>query len=92
MFETTREIGALVEAGEPLARIGEAVLRAPLGGAVRGLTWSGVLVSAGTEVIGIDPRGEAGRVYDIGERPVRIAGGVRAAIREGIEVKGHGPR
>ena len=94
VFETTRQIGELVEAGEPLARIGEAVLRAPLGGAVRGLTRSGVPVSAGTKVIEIDPRGAAGQVYGIGERPARIAEGVLAAIREWIEVKGrgHGPR
>ncbi len=90
VFETARRIGELVEAGEPLAHIGEVVLRAPLSGAVRGLTRSGVPVSAGTKVIEIDPRGEAGQVYGIGERPARIAEGVLAAIREWVEVKGRG--
>lgn len=81
LFETARRIGELVEAGEPLARIGEVVLCAPLGGAIRGLTRSGVPVDVGTKVIEIDPRGEAGQVYGIGERPARIAEGVLAAIR-----------
>ncbi|MCM8749269.1 hypothetical protein NET02_08935 [Thermomicrobiaceae bacterium CFH 74404] len=81
VFETTRQIGELVEAGEPLARIGEAMLRAPLGGAIRGLTRSGVPVSVGTKVIEIDPRGAAGQVFGIGERPARIAAGVLNAIR-----------
>lgn len=81
VFETARRIGELVEAGEPLARIGGVALCAPLSGAIRGLTRSGVSVDAGTKVIEIDPRGEAGQVYGIGERPARIAEGVLAAIQ-----------
>lgn len=81
VFETTRQIGELVEAGEPLARIGETILCAPLSGAIRGLTHTGVPVKVGTKVIEIDPRGAAAQVRGIGERPARIAEGVLNAIR-----------
>jgi xanthine dehydrogenase accessory factor len=81
LLRTEAAIGQLVRAGDPVAAIGELELRAPLDGILRGLTHDGVEVEAGAKVVEVDPRGEAGSVFGIGERPRRIARGVLAAIR-----------
>lgn len=79
---TTRRIGELVDAGEPIATIGERTLTAPFAGAIRGLTHSGVPVELGTKVIEIDPRGREGQWSGLGERPGQIADAVlRVAAR-----------
>jgi xanthine dehydrogenase accessory factor len=80
VFATARVIGDLVSQGEIVAHIGETALTAPLGGALRGLTRDGVAVGEGTKVLEIDPRGEAAVCDGIGERPARIAAGVRRAV------------
>jgi xanthine dehydrogenase accessory factor len=79
-FITSAHIGDRVEAGEVVAKIGEIALRAPIGGVLRGLTRSGVNVSAGTKVIEVDPRGDPAGVFGLGERPRRIAVGVLRAL------------
>jgi xanthine dehydrogenase accessory factor len=76
LFVSDRAIGDMVSCGEPLATLSGQVLEAPLTGAIRGLTRSGVPVPAGTKVIEIDPRGAAAVVTGLGERPQRIAEGV----------------
>jgi xanthine dehydrogenase accessory factor len=81
MFVTPLEIGAAVEAGSELARIGETVLRAPLPGRLRGLTHTNVYVERGTKLIEVDPRGDQAQIRGIGERPGRIAEGVLAALK-----------
>ena len=79
-FITAQRIGATVEEGEEVARIGELVLAAPLSGRLRGLTHSGVHVEQRTKVIEIDPRAGDADIYGLGERPRRIAEGVLAAV------------
>ena len=79
-FITSARIGDRVEAGEVVAKIGEASLRAPIAGVLRGLTRSGVNVSLRTKVIEVDPRGNPTAVFGLGERPRRIAEGVLKAI------------
>ena len=90
LFVTAQEIGARVEQGEEVARIGRTVLAAPLSGRLRGLTHSEVHVELGTKVIEIDPRGDDADIYGIGERPRRIADGVLAAINEAALPPGRG--
>ena len=80
LFRTDAQIGDPVTAGQPVATIEGTVLVAPLAGILRGLTHDRVLVTAGTKVIEVDPRGAAAEVSGIGERPRRIASGVVAAI------------
>lgn len=80
VFVTSRCIGDLVRTGEPIAAIGDRTLAAPLDGAIRGLTRSGVAVEPGTKVIEIDPRGRAGRWSGLGERPARIAAAVLGIV------------
>jgi xanthine dehydrogenase accessory factor len=79
-FITTAGIGDRVEEGAVVAKIGDILLRAPIGGVLRGLTRSGVGVTARTKVIEVDPRGDIAGVTGLGERPRRIAEGVLKAL------------
>ena len=85
IFQTTYHIGALVLAEEFVAHIGAVALRAPLAGALRGLTRNGVWVTEGAKVIEVDPRGTGAVVTGIGERPGRIADGVLRAVQSWID-------
>jgi xanthine dehydrogenase accessory factor len=76
LFLSQRNIGDIVAAGDPLATIAGHGLSAPIAGAIRGLTRSGVPVESGTKVVEIDPRGRDAIVAGLGERPRRIAEGV----------------
>jgi xanthine dehydrogenase accessory factor len=82
VLRTSAQIGQRVTAGEVVATIGEQQLVAPLDGVLRGLTHDGVPVPAGTKVVEVDPRGDVSKVTGIGERPRRIAEGVRRAIEQ----------
>jgi xanthine dehydrogenase accessory factor len=79
-FATAARIGEQVAAGMTIATIGDVGLTAPLSGVVRGLTRSGVFVPMATKVIEIDPRGDPSSAFGLGERPRRIAEGVRQAL------------
>jgi xanthine dehydrogenase accessory factor len=74
--------GAQVQLGQELARIGNAILVAPLTGTLRGLTHDGAIVAAGSKVIEVDPRGDATLAFGLGERPRRIAAGVLSILEE----------
>ncbi len=79
-FETDRKIGASVAKGDPVACIGNQVIRAPLDGCLRGLTHAGASVRIGTKVVEIDPRGNPANAFGIAERPERIALAVLDAV------------
>lgn len=79
-FETDCRIGARVAIDQPVACIGDEVIRAPLGGCLRGLTHAGASVKAGTKVVEIDPRGDPSKSFGIAERPKMLALAVLAAI------------
>ena len=81
VLRTTAHIGDAVDKGQPIASVDSAVLLAPLGGVLRGLTRDGVPVRTRTKVIEIDPRGERAGTRGIVERPRRIAEATLAAIR-----------
>ena len=82
VFQTSTSIGAFVVAGDHVAKIGNVDLRTPVTGIVRGVTRSGVEVTATTKVIEIDPRGDPSAAFGLGERPRRIAEGVCRALEE----------
>jgi xanthine dehydrogenase accessory factor len=82
LLTTGHAIGDLVAAGDMVAQVGGTPLTAPLDGALRGLTRSGVSVTAGTKVIEIDPRGRDGTWSGLGERPRRIGEAVLQVIRD----------
>jgi xanthine dehydrogenase accessory factor len=81
-FSSKHAIGELVMAGDMVARVDDHALTAPLTGAIRGLTRSGVAVDTGTKVIEIDPRGPQAVFTGLGERPRRIAESVARATAE----------
>jgi len=80
VLRTDARIAQRVAAGEVVATIDEAELRAPLDGILRGLTHDGVPVEQGTKVVEVDPRGDVSKVTGLGPRPLRIGEGVLAAI------------
>jgi xanthine dehydrogenase accessory factor len=80
VFHTARRIGDLVQQGEEVARIAESPIHAPIAGAIRGLVRGGLPVAARAKVLEVDPRGHGAVVTGIGERPRRIAEGVRRAV------------
>lgn len=73
LFETDCKIGASVAKDQPVACIGDEVIRAPLDGCLRGITHAGASVKAGTKVVEIDPRGDPARSFGIAERPKKLA-------------------
>lgn len=79
-FETDCAIGARVAKGQPVARIGDEVIRAPLDGCLRGITHAGASVKQGTKVVEIDPRGDPAKAFGIAERPGKLALAVLAAV------------
>jgi xanthine dehydrogenase accessory factor len=79
-FRTAGHIGDRVEEGDAVASLGALALRAPIGGVLRGLTRSGVEVTARTKVIEVDPRCDPAGAFGLGERPRRIAEGVLKAL------------
>ena len=83
VMRTSAQIAQRVSAGEVVATIGAAQLRAPLDGILRGLVHDGVPVALRAKVVEVDPRGDLTKVFGIGPRPRRIAEGVLEAIRAG---------
>ena len=80
VMRTAAAIAQPVSAGEVVATIGAAELRAPLDGILRGLVHDGVPVDLGAKVVEVDPRGDLTKVVGIGPRPRRIAEGVLEAM------------
>jgi xanthine dehydrogenase accessory factor len=81
VFLTSLTIGARVQAGTLVGHLEHVEIRAPLGGRLRGLTRSGVAVERGMKIVEIDPRENDALVFGLGERPIKIAEGVLAAIQ-----------
>jgi xanthine dehydrogenase accessory factor len=79
-FHSDRRIGDHVCAGEQVAWIDGTPLSAPLTGCLRGLTRSGVPVSANERVVEIIPEGSDAQIFGLGERPRAIAQGVASAL------------
>ena len=80
LFLTDKQIGDLVAAGEVVASVAEQPVKAKIGGVVRGLLRSRIVVSEGTKLGEIDPSGNKEVCYTIRARVRAIAGGVLEAI------------
>ena len=74
-------MGAQVEAGIVLGRVGETEVGAQVSGIIRGMTKDGIAVTQGTKIAEVDPRGQQEFVSGIAERPRAIALGVLEAVR-----------
>jgi xanthine dehydrogenase accessory factor len=85
-IETLRDIGDLVEAGEPILAIrglssGErTIVRSPLDGILRGLIRPGFEASEGLKIADVDPRCERENCFSISDKALAIAGGVLEAL------------
>ncbi|HOX33164.1 MAG TPA: selenium-dependent molybdenum cofactor biosynthesis protein YqeB [Spirochaetales bacterium] len=81
-----REIGCLVEAGEPLLEIegiaggGSAVVPSPLRGVLRGMIRGGSQVPRGLKIADVDPRCEPAHCLSVSDKARAVAGGVLEAI------------
>ena len=75
-FEPLAEISQLVEKGQPVARVGDAVARAGLTGVVRGMLQAGLEVKQGMKAGDIDPRCERSHCFTVSDKARAIGGGV----------------
>jgi xanthine dehydrogenase accessory factor len=87
-FRSLCDIGRPVEAGQPVAVVGGCVCTAKVSGTVRGISHAGARVEPGTKVFEVDPRGEPGPCFGVGERPRRIADGVFEVTKKSLAACG----
>jgi xanthine dehydrogenase accessory factor len=80
VLRTARRIGERVTAGEAVATIDGIVLRAPVGGCLRGLVRDNVTVTKDAKVLEVDPRGDPALCFGIGERPRLVAAAVAEVL------------
>lgn len=75
------DIGALVSAGQVIARVGETPVPAMISGALRGLIRAGYPVTKGLKIADIDPRPEQAAYCDtVSDKARAIGGGVVEAL------------
>ena len=79
-FEADRQIGNRVRAGEIVARVDGAPVRAAIDGVVRGLLADGLSVEAGLKVGDVDPRGVVEHCFTISDKALAVGGGVLEAV------------
>ena len=80
-WNTTQNIGDVVQAEDVLGHIGGDAVMAPMSGILKGISHHGSYVKAQQKIIEIDPSGNA-QLEGIGERPRKIAQGVVNAIKK----------
>ena len=82
------DIGAVVEAGEELARVAGSSVHAGIGGMVRGMAHPGLLVRRGQKLGDVDPRCDPRACITISDKARTISG---AALEHIITTFGLGP-
>ena len=79
----TVDIGALVRAGQVIARVGDTPVHATIDGVLRGLIREGYPVTKGLKIADIDPRPEQAAYCDtVSDKARAIGGGVVEALLE----------
>jgi xanthine dehydrogenase accessory factor len=73
-------IGERVEADQPVAEVGDQVVRAPFAGVVRGLLHPRNWVQAGLKIADIDPRDDPSYARLVSDKSLAVGGGVLEAI------------
>ena len=79
-FSANRKIGDHVQAGDVVALVDGAPVKALVGGVVRGLLRDGIEVHKGMKAGDVDPRGIKEHCFTISDKARAIAGGVLEAI------------
>jgi xanthine dehydrogenase accessory factor len=80
LFQTDREIGEMISAGEVIASVAGKPVRVEITGIIRALLRNGTMVERGTKLGEIDPSRDKKAAYTIRPRVRAIAGGVLEAI------------
>lgn len=81
------EIGALLAAGDLVADVAGAEIRAPFAGALRGLIHERVQVQTGMKVGDLDPRIAPEHCFTISDKSLAIGGGVLEAVLSAPQVR-----
>ncbi len=82
VFLPKRAIGEILRAGEIVAEVAGAPVRASIDGVLRGILYPGLDVQEGQKIGDVDPRGERELCFTISDKANAIAGGVlEAALR-----------
>lgn len=79
-FEAQCQIGERVQAGQVVARVGDAPVRAAIDGVLRGLLADGLDVRAGLKAGDIDPRGVVEHCFCISDKALAVGGGALEAV------------
>jgi xanthine dehydrogenase accessory factor len=79
-FEAVCQIGDRVGAGQVVAHVDGAPVRAAIDGVVRGLLADGLDVRAGLKVGDVDPRGVVEHCFHISDKALAVGGGVLEAV------------
>ncbi|OIJ14506.1 hypothetical protein BKP35_06405 [Anaerobacillus arseniciselenatis] len=88
VFDSEKQIGETVTAGELVAKVGNDPVYAPISGILRGLLHSGLEVKKGTKIGDIDPRDVSEHIDSISDKARSISGGVLEAILKTAKNKG----
>jgi xanthine dehydrogenase accessory factor len=80
LFQTDRDIGEMISAGDVMATVGGEPVEAKIDGIIRAMLRHGTEVTKGTKLGEIDPSGNIEDCYTIRPRVRAIAGGVLEAI------------
>lgn len=80
VLEALVEIGAHLEPGEPIARVGVETITAPFSGVLRGLIHPGLEVKKGLKIGDLDPRDDPSYCYLVSDKSLAVGGGVLEAI------------
>jgi xanthine dehydrogenase accessory factor len=80
LVEPLQEIGDLVKVGTPVARVAGIEVQSSLDGILRGVLREGTVITSGTKIGDVDPRGDRELCGRISEKALAIAGGVLEGI------------
>ena len=80
VFVAERGIGDIVKAGDVIARVGSAVIKAEIDGVVRGILADGLSIPVDTKVADVDPRGQASYCFSVSDKAWAVGGGVLEAV------------
>lgn len=75
-------IGEMVKVGDPVAKVNDIVIKAPLTGVVRGIINPGLDVTPGYKIGDVDPRAKRENCFTISDKARAVAGGALEALLE----------
>ncbi|MEC9488778.1 MAG: selenium-dependent molybdenum cofactor biosynthesis protein YqeB [Halanaerobium sp.] len=80
LFQTSKKIGELVEAGEVCGQGGGVEVKAKIPGIIRGVLKSGLEVTEGMKIGDVDPRGKREYCFTVSDKALAVGGGVLEAV------------